>query len=106
MKAFDLSRAAERDLQEIARFTFRRWGPTQVSKYRDHLSNRLDDIAAGALIGKPFSEKLPNVLVVHVQRHFMFYEQANRDRPLILAILHEKRDLVARLAERLARDDS
>ena len=101
MRTCDLSRAAERDLQEIIRFTFRRWGSTQVAKYRQQLIGRLEDIASGVLVGKQFSENLPDVLVVQAQRHFIFYHGAGRARPLILAILHEKRDLVARLSARL-----
>ena len=105
MKAYDLSRAAERDLQEIIRFTFRHWGATQVGKYRQQLIGRLEDIASGTLTGKRFSERLPDVLVIHAQRHFIFYQITGRARPLILAILHEKQNLVARLSARLDEDN-
>ena len=39
------------------------------------------------------------------KRLFIFYQITGRARPLILAILHEKQDLVARLSARLDEDN-
>jgi toxin ParE1/3/4 len=51
---------------------------------------------------KTFSERYPQVRVARCQHHYAFYVHPEAQKPLILAVLHEQMDLLARLGERLS----
>jgi toxin ParE1/3/4 len=101
MRRYDLAKGAETDLRDILRYTLKEWGVQQVRYYQCLLTAKLDSIAAGEVSARQFSKNLPEVLVTRCEHHYVFYTAQNRARPLIIAILHERQDLVARLADRL-----
>lgn len=96
-----LSLDAEADLTEIARYTLSTWGEEVFERYRKGLQQALNSIGDGSVISRSFSQKLPSVLVTKYQYHFIFYLQQKNDVPIIIGLIHEKRDIVALLTERL-----
>ncbi len=50
---------------------------------------------------KFFSKQFPELLVTKYKHHFIFYLAKNAAKPAIIGIIHEKRDIVNRLNERL-----
>ena len=101
MRLYDLTREAENDLRDILLHTLKEWGPQQVRRYQHALTSKLEAIARGEVIERHFSKNLPTVFVAKCEHHFIFYTTQNRDWPLVLAILHEKQDIVVRLLDRL-----
>lgn len=99
MPSCDLTLAAEEDLRGIWRYTFVTWGPEQADKYLDQLGDCFD--AIGSRRAPPRSlPQLPDEVCVHrCQRHYIFWLAI--DRPIIIAVLHEKMDILLRLEDRL-----
>jgi toxin ParE1/3/4 len=102
MPPYDLTPAAEADLREIARYTLRRWGARQQQRYAHQLAACFQRIAEGRARSKTFSERFPQVRVARCQHHYVFYIYPEGHQPLMLAVLHEQMDLLARLGERLS----
>ena len=102
MPPYDLTPAAEADLREIARYTLRQWGARQQQRYARHLAACFRRIAEGRVQSREFSERYPQVRVARCQHHYAFYVHPEGQKPLILAVLHEHMDLLARLGQRLS----
>ena len=102
MPPYDLTPAAEADVREIARYTLRQWGARQQQRYAHQLSACFRRIAEGRARSKTFSERFPQVRVARCQHHYVFYVHPEGQKPLMLAVLHEQMDLLARLGERLS----
>lgn len=97
---FDLTPAAKADLADIARYTNNKWGKIKAMKY----ARRLDQCFLRIAKGKDSSKApLPNhdaIRVCRCEHHFVFYLKTT-EKPIILAVLHERMDLIERLKERL-----
>lgn len=94
------SRLAEADLREIIRHTARKWGAAQARAY----ARQIDDAAAvatGRGAFKDWSTVLAGLRVKAAGSHYVFGVHRPGRPALILAILHERMDLMARLKERL-----
>lgn len=102
MQEYNLTEEAAEDIRRVVRYTLRQWGSAQVERYRSDLKQCLKQVAEIPGIGKTFSERLPDVRALHCRHHFIFYLNGKRQPPLVIAILHERQDLVARLADRLS----
>jgi toxin ParE1/3/4 len=102
MPPYDLTPAAEADLREIARYTLRRWGARQQQRYAHQLAACFQRIVEGRARSKTFSERFPQGRVARCQHHYVFYIHPEGQKPLMLAVLHEQMDLLARLGERLS----
>ena len=101
MQAYDLTPAAAADLRSIARYTFREWGPRQQRRYARQLEACCRAIGEGAAVSRTCSDRYPQVRVMHCRHHYIFHMCPSGRRPLIIAVLHERMDLVARLERRL-----
>ncbi|MBV61427.1 type II toxin-antitoxin system RelE/ParE family toxin [Abyssibacter profundi] len=97
---YQLTLEAEQDLRGVFRYTLREWGSAQLERYRQALTETLNAIADGEVPRRVVSDNLPGVYVARCQHHFIFYVVPERKPPLVLAVLHERQDLVARLVER------
>ena len=97
---FTLTPCAKKDLADIARYTVKKWGKPQALKYASLLDIHFESIAQGKDISRIV---FPNNQIVHVCRckyHYIFYLKKDAT-PIILAVLHERMDLMERLKERL-----
>lgn len=100
--SYELTAAAEQDLREIARYTFREWGEQQALHYANRLESVFCAIADNTAQARSFSNRYPQVRVTQCEHHYVFFMHNNRKKPQILAILHERMDLLSRLKERFA----
>lgn len=101
MPPYELTLAAEADLRDIARYTLTQWGRAQSLRYAALLEERFCSIAARTVHFRSFSEHYPQVLVARCEHHYVFYIHPEGKPPRIVAVLHEKMDLVAWMAGRL-----
>ena len=98
---YDITLSAESDLKEIARRTLNKWGKKQARIYAKKLEMCFQKIAANKIIARSFSKRFPQVKNVKCEHHYVFYIQANKKRPIIIAILYEHMDMLNRLGTRL-----
>lgn len=97
---YDLTAAARQDIRDIWRYTAEQWGETQADRYTGLLEARFQQIAAGSALSRTFSARYPQVLVTRCEQHDIFYLSPAEQRPCIIAVLHARMDLLARLRER------
>lgn len=101
MVPYDLTPAAEADLREIARYTLRQWGVRQQQHYARLLAGCFLGIAERSVRTRSFSERYPQVQVTRCEHHYVFFLYTGGQKPLIIAVLHERMDMLARIGERL-----
>lgn len=102
MRSYDLTPAAAADLRSIARHTLRQWGARQQQRYARQLEACCEAIGERTAVSRSFSERHPNVRVMHCRHHYIFFLCPRGENPVIIAVLHERMDLPARLKTRLA----
>lgn len=101
MPPYILTYEAAQDLREIAQYTLQKWGAKQLETYRKALNKQLKAIGANEAIKRRFSPSSPDILFTKAGAHFIFYMQPAQGKPIIIAVLHEARDIVQHLASRL-----
>ncbi|MDR2173202.1 MAG: type II toxin-antitoxin system RelE/ParE family toxin [Burkholderiales bacterium] len=101
MTAWVLTADAEADLRDIIRYTRKEWGAVQVRRYIAKLELGINRLAAGQGAFKDVSELYPALRMAHCEHHYLFCLPRERAPALVVAIFHERMDLMARLADRL-----
>lgn len=101
MTNYILSKDAQVDLREVARYTKRKWGKEQLTIYRKGLKTAFNAIGNNNVVPKKLSARYPQVFVTKYRYHYIFYITKNVEKPIIIAVIHERRDIVNRLTERL-----
>lgn len=101
MRPYVLTQSAEDDLKDIARYTLKQWGKKQSLRYANLLEVRFQEIAARTALTRSFSERYPQIQVTHCEHHFIFYIHPEGKRPCMIAVLHERMDMISRLQARL-----
>lgn len=101
MLHYKLTEDAEQDLREVARYTLDAWGRKSLEEYRDGLKKVFVDISENKVMKRRFSQKFPEVFVTKYKYHYIFYVVQPSQEPVILGVIHERRDIVNRLHERL-----
>ena len=111
MTDYRLTVDAENDLREIARYTRKEWGQAMFQEYRTGLRKTFEAIGKHQVLSRSFSDIHPELLVTKFKHHFIFYLTDSIDSadstdiagiPTIIGIIHERRNIVARLSERLS----
>lgn len=102
MLPYDLTRSAQSDLEEIARYTIERWGSKKAKQYAAAFDTCFIKLAEGELVARVFSEILPDVQVARCGQHYVFFLRAAQKRPCIIAVLHERMEIIERLKDRLS----
>lgn len=97
-----LTKDAEKDLREVARYTFDKWGKKSLDEYRDGLKTTFNKIGGKKVRKSTFSKTFPQLLVTKYKYHFIFYIIENVEKPVIIGVIHERRDIVNRLTERIS----
>ena len=101
MTAYVLTAAAEADLRGIIRYTRAQWGSAQVRRYMIRLERGIECLAAGEGAFKDLSAIHPALRVARCEHHYVFCLPRENAPALIVVILHERMDLMVRLAGRL-----
>ena len=87
---------AEEDLIAIWRYTAVKWGETQADKYIRKIEACFEKIGQGSALLRTLTE---NVQFIRCEHHYIFILTGKK--PIVIAILHEKMDFLARLKKRL-----
>ena len=101
MSLYEISINAENDLREIAQYTLNKWGNKIFEQYRRGLIKTFDAIANKEVLEKRVSKNLSDVFVSKYRHHFIFYLKTSDHKPIIIAVIHEQRDILNHLIERL-----
>ena len=101
MPDFEISAFAEEDLIGIARYTVKQWDAEQARRYADYFDVHFGMIANGKARTRTPIKSRPELLVSRGKKHFVFHLVRDNKCPLIIAVLHERMDLMTRLITRL-----
>ena len=97
-----LTAAAADDLRAIVRYTKKQWGDTQVRSYMTKLERGIVRLATGQAVSRDMSDLHPGLLMSHCEHHYVFCLPRGDEPALIVAIFHERMDLMVQLENRLA----
>lgn len=97
-----LTADAEADMRAIVRYTRQQWGEAQARSYTAKLTRGVERLASGAGAFKDMTALHPGLRMVRCEHHYIFCLPRDDAPALVMAILHERMDLLARLAGRLA----
>lgn len=100
-RSYVVSKGAAADLREIVRYTVKQWGEAQCRTYVAELEKAAEAVAKGEGVFKDMSLLVPGLRVAVSGKHTIFCMPQAGKPALILAILHERMDLMERLKERL-----
>ena len=101
MMFYEKTPAVDEDWEEIANYTLNNYGEKQLLKYTSNLTKCLEDMAKGKSSYKDIKVQRNLVRVKHCQKHYIF-ALIRKDKPmLIIAIFHERMDLMQRVKKRL-----
>lgn len=99
-----LAPGAEADIRGIARYSLEHWGERKARAYLAAIDTATAAVAQGRGAFARMDDVVPGLRVAASGRHRIFC-LSRTDRPaLVLAVLHERMDIVARLAARLPAD--
>jgi plasmid stabilization system protein ParE len=101
LTAYILTAEAESDLRSVIRYTRAQWGAAQVRRYVSGLERGIANLAEGKGPFKDMSALYPALRMARCQHHYVFCLPRENAPALIVAILHERMDLMKRLVDRL-----
>lgn len=104
MTAYVLTAAAESDLRDIVKYTRRQWGDAQTRRYIATLEQGIASLVDGRGVFKDMSAFFPALRMGRYEHHYVFCLPRDGEVALIVAIFHERMDLMTRLAGRLEQD--
>lgn len=96
-----LTTEAETDLRGIIRYTRTQWGDAQVRRYITRLEHGFSRLAAGQGLIKDVSALYPELRMARCGHHYVFCLPRENGPALIVAIFHERMDLMRQLADKL-----
>lgn len=102
MTAYILTAEAEADLRGLIRYTRNQWGDAQLRRYIAKLEQDIAGLAAGQGAFRDMSALFPKLRMARCEHHYVFCLPREGAPALIVAILHERMDLITRLGNRLA----
>ena len=89
MSGFHLSRRAETDLIEIARYTLETWGEDQAVRYIDELEACCHRLSENPALGRACDQVRPGLRRIEHGRHVVFYRRDGTGI-LVSRILHQR----------------
>ena len=101
MLSYELTPDADADLEDIARYTTLEWGPKQATLYIDKLHQGFHKIATKQVMSKAFHKRLAQVFVTRCEHHYVFYLHTKKAKPVIIAALHKRMDMLTHLKDRV-----
>jgi plasmid stabilization system protein ParE len=97
-----LQRGAAEDLRSIVRYTKETWGVDQAKAYTEKLRLGLERAADDRGTYKTLGDIHRDLRVMRCEHHYIFYLWRAGALPRIIAILHERMDLISRVSDRLS----
>ena len=98
MASFQLTDDAQEDLIGIWLYTFETWGEAQADDYQTRIHDCCQNLADGKTRTKTIAG-IANVNVGRCEHHFIFFTPSP-DGMIVLAVLHERMDMIKRLRDR------
>jgi len=95
------AREAQAELREIVRYTAQQWGAAKARAYAHQIDKAAADLATGQGVFKDWGDVLPGLRVKVAGSHFVFCVLRPGKPASVLAVLHQRMDLMARLRGRL-----
>ena len=96
MSDMQKTKQVEQDLVGIWLYTAEKWGEIQADAYLRKIEKCFEKISRGRL---PLRWLVEDVGFVRCEHHFIFLLVV--EKPIVIAVLHEKMDMLARLKKRL-----
>ncbi len=100
MANLEYTAAALDDLDTVWAYTLKTWCAEQAERYIEALESTCISLASGTMSFRPFPA-LGSVTGYRRCKHHYIFFMSEDDRTVILAVLHERMDLIARLKDRL-----
>lgn len=98
--AYILTTTAEAELRDIIAYSFERWGDRQAEIYSANLLACMNAIAGGR--GTFLDLRLhPDLRMLKCGHHYIFCLLRQDSPSLVIALLHERMDIMTRLDDRL-----
>ncbi len=101
MTAYVLSLAAETDVVEIWQYTESKWSEAQAQAYHADLERRFARLSDGPF--RTLDEIALGLRVSRAGRHLIYWMKEPAESTFVVAVLHEKMDVLTRLSNRLPR---
>ncbi len=101
MTAYVLTATAEADIRAIVRYTRIHWGEVQGRRYLARLEQGIAHLAAGQGSFKDMTALFPALRMARCEHHYVFCLPRKTAPALIVAIFHERMDLMTHLSDRL-----
>jgi toxin ParE1/3/4 len=92
-----LTRSAENDLADIAKYTLETWGGKQLEIYRHRLEKRLDFLIEFPELGRNHPMLRSDFRYVVEGKHYIFYRRVDADIE-VLRFLHCRSDIISKLS--------
>jgi len=99
--SYVLTDAAEADLRGIIRYTRTQWGAAQIRRYVAKLKAGMANVSIGKGVFKEMDALYPKLRMTYCEHHIIFCLPRENAPALVVAILHERMDLLVRIADRL-----
>lgn len=96
-----LQSGAAEDLRSIVRYTRDTWGSRQAQAYSEKLRDGIERLAKGQGAYKNLSDIHRSLRVARCEHHYIFCLWREDAQIIVIAILHERMDLISRVSERL-----
>ncbi len=101
MPSYILTQAAEQDLIDIWRYTNETWGEKQADRYLDRLETSCETLKNEKVLWKSFDDIQPGLKSLRCEHHYLFFLSTKDKKPVIVAVLHERMNLIERLKKRI-----
>jgi toxin ParE1/3/4 len=92
MRAFELTRAAKKDLSDIAKFTEKRWGRTQRYLYMKQFDDVFHFLGENPSVGKKCDYIKLGYKKFPQESHIVFSHDGTKAKITIIRILHKNMD--------------
>ena len=102
MTSYETTQAALDDWRKIVEYTIENYGEAQTRKYMASLLKCIETTANGTGVYKDKKMGARKIRIKHCQKHYIFSLIRKDNSILVLAIFHEKMDLMTRLKKRLS----
>ena len=95
-RGYLLSPLAERDLEDIWRYTYRTWSREQADRYHAAILDAIEGLASGERIGRDARDIREGYWKYAVRRHVLFY-RGGSGHLTVIRILHQQMDIPSQL---------
>ena len=83
-------------------YTRETWGVVQARAYSEKLRTGIERLASGRGVYKVLSDIHPSLRVARCEHPYLFCLWRENAPAIVVAILHERMDLIARISDRLS----